>query len=357
VCKPLCNRPERLYMTSGSEVTDASMARGGTSYWNRARRIGTWGIALALGLPSLQCLTSGEAPKIRVIVNSRSLVLDPPPIIVRDRVFVPFKETVRHLDAFGIAQEATLRAGARRGGFPAVTLFLNSPRAWILLDKQDCREIALDAAPRVIGGYLMVPLRALAEGVGARVDWDARARRVLLSFAVGQPRSAINAPQPVRAVQVPGEWQVEPSTIPLVCATCDEFPLTLGLSAPEETQFGSPIKLGVNLSNLAKSTVTLRQPAAFHVRIARGTCPVIWEGILPPLTSPIPPGRVHLRFVWAQRDVAGRLVPRGSGYLVQIVFPVAIAYTLDGNPGEERLTSTSGHKLGGEIDSRFIRVR
>jgi len=344
-------------MVHGSEVRDASVARGGARYWHRAGRIGAWGIAFALGLLSLQGITSGEAPKIRVIVNNDSLVLDPPPVIVQDRVFVPFEETVRHLDAFGYFQESTLRAGVRRGGFPAVTLFLNSPRAWILLDTQDCRETTLDVAPRFIDGHLMVPLRALAEGIGVRVTWDAGTRRVLLSFAVGQPRSAINAPQPIKAVQVPGEWQVEPSTIPLVCATCDEFPLTLGLSAPEEAQFGSPIQLGVGLANLAKSTVTLRQPVTFHVRITRGACPVIWEGILPPLTGPIPPGGVHLRFVWDQRAAAGRLAPRGSEYLAQIVFPVSIAYTIDGNPGDERLTSTSGHKLGGEIDSRFIRIR
>jgi len=290
-------------------------------------------------------------------VNDSPIVLGQPPLMVQGRVFVPFKEIVRHLDAFGTFQESTLHAGPRQRGFPAVTLFLNSPREWMLVDTQDCREVALDAGPRLIDGHLMVPLRALAEGVGVRVNWNAESRTVLLSFAVGQPRSAINPPEPVRAVQVRGEWQVEPSDIPLVCSTCDEFPLTLGLGAPEETTFGAPIKLEIGLSNLAKSTVTLRQPVMFHVRIARGGCPTVWEGVLPPLTGPIPSGGVHLGFTWDQRDAAGRQATRGSEYFVRIVFPVSIAYTIYGNPGDERLTSSSGHKLGGEIDRRFIRVR
>ncbi len=344
-------------MAYGSGMMHASTARAGRRYWHRAKRICPWGIVFALGLLSLHGTTWGEVRKIRVVVNSSPIVLGRPPIIVQGRVFVPFEEIVRHLDAFGNIRESTLHAGARRRGFPAVTLFLNSPREWMLVDNQDCREVPLDAGPRLIDGQLMVPLRALAEGIGVRVNWDARSRTVLLSFAVGQPRSAINPPQPVRAVQVRGEWQVEPSNIPLVCSTCDEYPLTLGLIAPKEIKFGASIKLEVGLSSLAKSTVTLRQPVVFHVRIARGGCPVVWEGSLPPLTGPIPPGRVHLRFAWDQRDAAGRLAPRGSEYLAQIVFPVSFAYTIDGNPGDERLTSSSGHKLGGEIDSRFIRIR
>lgn len=177
---------------------------------------------------------------------------------------------------------------------------------------------------------------------------------VLIAFSLSAGEQA------VRAVQVDGAWMVKFNG-PLVCSTCEEFPLTLGLSVPEEVvSRGVATEINVGFSSLVPNVITLRKPVSLRVRIMRrldsGCCPVIWEGVLPPLPGSISPGSFNLRFLWDQRDSLGLPVPRGK-YLAAIVFPVTIAHTIGGTPGEERLTKTSGHLLGGEIAYGFIEIR
>jgi hypothetical protein len=171
--------------------------------------------------------------------------------------------------------------------------------------------------------------------------------------------------QAVTPVAVHGTWEITDYGRPLVCGTCDEFPLTLGLSAPqvcptclEVVRQGAATEIDVHVTSLVPSVITLRKPVYLRVRIKStldsGCCPVVWEGILPPLAGPISPGwSASLRILWDHQGSFGRPVPRGT-YLAAIVFPVTIVYTIGGTVGEERLTQSSAHLLGGEI--YFVRI-
>lgn len=65
----------------------------------------------------------------------------------------------------------------------AVTIFL------------DGREIKCDVAPVIVDGRTMVPIRAISEGLGLKVDWDANNYHVLIS----SPAVPVNGTTPAPA--------------------------------------------------------------------------------------------------------------------------------------------------------------
>ena len=64
----------------------------------------------------------------------------------------------------------------------------------------DGREILPDVAPRLIDGRVMVPLRWVAEALGARVEWDETTRTVIV--ASQQSKSAVVDAAERRAVML-----------------------------------------------------------------------------------------------------------------------------------------------------------
>ena len=303
---------------------------------------------------------------VHVVVNGRAITFARPPIMRQGRILVPFREILHPLGLTGSLDEEAAHAQAGKP-YPAIILRVGHLAAYVTVADGDCREETLDIAPTRQRDVFLVPLRSLAESTGVQVSWDPKTRTVFLAFDSAQPRVAIHPPVAVKSVLLTGTWQVKPSGVgPLTCATCNEFPLTMGLQVvqggsppgpPIPVRVGQPIPFTVRLTNLSPRDVAITHPVDLRVRIARdGGCPVIWEGRLPALVAAIPPGLAHFRFVWDQRDARGRLVGNGT-YFAKIVFPVTIHYTTDGISAEERLTSTSAHSLGGEIDFQNITIQ
>ena len=301
---------------------------------------------------------------VRVVVNGHAITFARPPIMRQGRVLVPFREILHPLGLTGSLDEEAAHASA--GKPPAIILRAGHLAAYVIVADGDCREETLDVAPTRQGDVFLVPLRSLAEGTGVQVSWDTKTRTVFLAFDRAQPRVAIHPPAAVKSVLLSGTWQVQPSSVgPLTCATCNEFPLTMGLQVlqggsppgpPILVRVGHPIPFSIGFTNLSPKDVIITRPVNLRVRISRGGCPVVWEGRLPELEAAIPPGSAHFRFVWDQRSAGGRLVGKGI-YFAKIVFPVTIHYTTDGISAEERLTSTSAHSLGGEIDFQNISIQ
>ncbi|MNN85085.1 hypothetical protein D3C81_2023280 [compost metagenome] len=47
--------------------------------------------------------------------------------------------------------------------------------------KRNGVSIELEAAPRLINGYIMVPARFVGEAFGAKVDWESRTASVIIT--------------------------------------------------------------------------------------------------------------------------------------------------------------------------------
>jgi len=102
----------------------------------------------------------------RVLINGAPLALDVPPLIQHGRTLVPMRAIFEALGAQVYWEDATSTINAYRRE-SAIVLQIGNRTAWV---NGPSRQ--LDVPPVIIGGRTMVPLRFVAESLGAEVAWD-----------------------------------------------------------------------------------------------------------------------------------------------------------------------------------------
>ncbi|MBT9158122.1 MAG: Oligopeptide-binding protein AppA [Firmicutes bacterium] len=116
---------------------------------------------LFIGLPMVQA----NVP-IRVLINGAPLALAVPPVIQNGRTLVPMRAIFEALGATVNWDDATSTVTAYRRE-QAVVLTIGNRTAWV---NGPSRQ--LDVPPVIVGGRTMVPLRFVAEALGAEVAWQ-----------------------------------------------------------------------------------------------------------------------------------------------------------------------------------------
>lgn len=130
-----------------------------------------------LGLPLAQANTP-----IRVTINGAPLTMDVAPTIQNGRTLVPMRAIFEALGAQVHWDDATstIRAYRRED---AIVLQLGNRTAWV---NGPSRQ--LDVAPVAVGGRTMVPLRFVAEALGAQVAWVDATRTVTVQHTPYTPK-------------------------------------------------------------------------------------------------------------------------------------------------------------------------
>ncbi|MBS3984425.1 MAG: hypothetical protein KGZ66_02330 [Selenomonadales bacterium] len=131
-------------------------------------------VALLLPLAELGEV-SAQAHPIRITLNGRQLATDVAPIIRNGRTLVPFRAIFEALGARVTWDEATNTVAGYRGR-QAIILELGSTTAWV-----NGPAVRLDVAPQAVNGRTMVPLRFVAERLGAQVEWVDATRTVAIN--------------------------------------------------------------------------------------------------------------------------------------------------------------------------------
>jgi len=108
----------------------------------------------------------------RVVVNGRLLYMDVQPIVVDGRTLVPLRAIFESLGATLEWDSETSRILGVKGDI-RVDLFVGSRTAVV-----NGRTVMLDLAPTIVSGRTMVPVRFIAESLGAKVLWDEATRTV-----------------------------------------------------------------------------------------------------------------------------------------------------------------------------------
>lgn len=134
------------------------------------------GGAIALSL----CQASPARAEIQVDVNNRQVQFgNVAPSRIDGRVFIPLRAVVEALGADVRWEAATQTVFGSKGG-REFELPIGSRSAQV-----NGRSLALDAPARLIAGNTMVPLRFVAEALGADVAWNAADQRVAISMGAG----------------------------------------------------------------------------------------------------------------------------------------------------------------------------
>lgn len=169
------------------------------------------GRAVAAGLLALALLARPQAaaaqpvaasPTLRLEVEGKPVAVDPPPFIEAGRTLVPIRFVAEALGAqVGWYPEQQQVVVGYPGRQVVLTIGRNRARVGDV-------EVPLDVPPRIVAGRTFVPVRFVAEALGATVEWAAatytvrvwrqpsEVRRVTLNRAVGaaEIRVELSAP-------------------------------------------------------------------------------------------------------------------------------------------------------------------
>lgn len=116
-----------------------------------------------------------EIPELSVTLNGEQIKFDQPPIIVNNRTMVPLRAIFEALGATVKWEAQTATVTSTRGD---ITISMTIGKAEMFKNGE---RKALDTEPQIVGGRTLVPVRAIGESFGVKVDWDAKTRTVILT--------------------------------------------------------------------------------------------------------------------------------------------------------------------------------
>jgi hypothetical protein len=130
---------------------------------------------------------SSLAQQLSVVVNGQALYLNPGPIEQSGRVLVPMRAIFERLGASVVYSAGTINATKEA---TTVSLRIGATQATVNGATQ-----TLDVPPFILGATTYVPLRFIAQSLGANVGYDASTRVVSVDVAQAPPPP--NQPPPV----------------------------------------------------------------------------------------------------------------------------------------------------------------
>lgn len=109
---------------------------------------------------------------IEVYFNDRKVPMDAEPMVSGSRVLIPLRAVGEALGSYVYWDSAQSLVNVKRGNVN-IDLPLRSRDAVV-----NGKSVHIDQPPMVVMGRTLVPLRFISEYLGAKVTWNARARRV-----------------------------------------------------------------------------------------------------------------------------------------------------------------------------------
>ena len=134
-----------------------------------------------LCLAALFSSAYGEEAEITVKINGETLKTPIAAKIINDRTMLPMRSVFETLGANVEWAEADQLIFATKGN-KLITLKIGYPKIVIQTTESNKSEVLeLETAPFIEGDYTLVPVRAVAESLDAKVDWDGETNAVLIT--------------------------------------------------------------------------------------------------------------------------------------------------------------------------------
>ena len=131
-------------------------------------------IIITISISTL-AITTSAATDIRVTLNGDELTFDVAPQIIDDRTMVPMRAIFEAMGTEVEWDSDTQTITATQGD---KTIIMQIDNVAMSVNGQ---TIALDVGPMLIDGRTLVPVRAVAEGLDADVQWNAEVRTVVIT--------------------------------------------------------------------------------------------------------------------------------------------------------------------------------
>lgn len=145
------------------------------------------GLAFAFGVVALAPALAQR--NVTVVANGSAIGFDQPPVLRAGRVFVPLRGVFERLGATVVYANGDINA---QGNGRDVHLHIGQTQATV-----NGQSVYMDVAPFLVGARTLVPLRFVAQALGATVNWDASNSTVYIKSAGGTSSSSTSyTPQP-----------------------------------------------------------------------------------------------------------------------------------------------------------------
>ncbi len=122
-----------------------------------------------------------KAKEVKVLVDGNELQdLDMPAVIIEDRTLVPLRAIFEAMGA-SVSWDGSLKKITAEYGDSTIVMFIDNKAGLV-----NGNAFNMDVAPKIINDRTMVPVRAIAEAIGAGVYWDDATRTVSIqSYVIG----------------------------------------------------------------------------------------------------------------------------------------------------------------------------
>ena len=127
-----------------------------------AKRLAAWVLTAALAGGFI--MAPAQAQTVSVVVNGATVTFDQPPMERAGRVFVPLRGVFERLGASVVYANGDINA---QGSGRSVHLHIGSTQAVV-----NGQTVSMDVAPFLVGARTLVPLRFVAQALGAAVNWN-----------------------------------------------------------------------------------------------------------------------------------------------------------------------------------------
>ena len=263
------------------------------------------GIMLALTLLLVLVIYPGTpaasaAGEPQIVINGQTITSDAPPMLINGRTLVPIRVISESLGAEVTWQASTRTVHIRYDG---KNMILQLDNISALVGYQ---AVTLDAPAVIVNARTMVPLRFIAEAMGAEVIWDAGSRSVLINL--GTPPDVPVPDKPV-VPDVPDKPAPD-KPVPDVPVTGDYRVLQSIEAYGNKDAFESAI----NIPKGVCTTYTLIQPNRLVVDFKNARMGAVQESIVPPPSNVVELIRVGVPEPGMVRVVFDLLVP--AEYLI-----------------------------------------
>jgi len=153
----------------------------------KSKMVGLLASAMAVGLFAAPTIL--RANTITVVVNGSPMQFDQQPIEQAGRVFVPLRGVFERLGATVVYSNGQINA---TGNGRSISLHIGSTQATVNGQPQ-----TLDVAPFEVGARTLVPLRFVAQALGANVGWNQSNSTVTINSSGSAYNGGASTPPPV----------------------------------------------------------------------------------------------------------------------------------------------------------------
>ena len=178
--------------------------------------------------------TTVFAEPIKVVINSQPLVVPINPIIQEGRTLVPLRAIFEALNVTVEWDQSTKTVTGTRDG-RIIKLQIDNKLASI-----NGISVELDVPGRIVEGNTLVPVRFIAESLGANVKWDDITRTVLINSEIVQNTNIVEVPvvKPLPVITTP--IIVNPDPIADIAPVVNPVPIIINKSKNPIGPIGNP---------------------------------------------------------------------------------------------------------------------